>query len=94
METRIIEYYDRETRTHGIGNFVQLNDQDIEPGTKFIVPSRTEPDGRVYVGCAEGRAGDAYLKPILLTFKYKTGNHAVTHNHGAWRLDLCWIELP
>lgn len=94
METRIIEYYDRETGTHGIGSFVQLNDMSIEPGTKFIVPPLTEPSGRVWHGCAEGRTGDAYMKPILLTYKGKNGNHAVAVRHGAWRLDLCWVELP
>jgi hypothetical protein len=94
METRIIEYYDRETRTHGIGSFVQLNDQEIEPGTKFIVPPYTESDGHVWPGCAEGREGDAYMKPILLTYKHRCHRHITSLGRGAWADDLCWIELP
>jgi hypothetical protein len=99
MKTEEIEYYDRTNDYHGIGSFVQLNDLPIQKGTKFIVPaaallSKSTAERKNWLGCSEGRANhSAYLKPLLLECKAVVGEHIVSVGYGAWRKDLCYIEL-
>lgn len=103
METIELEYYDRITGYHGIGTFVCVNDLPITNGTKFIVPSaeylkskgvESTSNRTNWHGCCEGREKhSAYLKPIVLICNGATEQHVIAKGHGAWRKDLCYMEL-
>lgn len=100
MKTEEIEYYSRANNYHGIGSFVQLNDLPIKKGDKFIVPAaallngKSTADRKNWLGCSEGRVNhSAYMKPLLLECKGVIGEHIVSVGYGAWRKDLCYIEL-
>lgn len=99
MDTIQLEYYDRATGYHGIGTFVQLNDRPIKKGDRLIVPPARLLEGKStsnrenWQGCCEGREKhSAYLKPLLLTCKGESTNHIST-GYGAYRKDLCYVEL-
>lgn len=99
MDTMQIEYYDRTTGYHGIGTFVRLDDRPIKKGDKLIVPpasilkEKNTSNRENWQGCCEGREKHpAYLKPLLLTCKGESQNHIST-GYGAYRKDLCYVEL-
>jgi hypothetical protein len=88
MSGTVIEYYDRGTRCHMVGTFFSSEEPPITKGDKFIVPTSER-----YIGCLEGRAGDAYMKPILLVCRGVSDTHIISEGYGAFRKDLCFYEL-
>lgn len=99
MKTYVIEYFDRTNNYHGIGTFHQLNDETINKGEKFIVPSSDLLNGdstsnrKIWLGCSEGRENhSAFMKPLLLTCSGSKENHIISEKYGAFRKDLCYIE--
>lgn len=103
MNTVVIEYYDRQKEEILIGTFVQLNDLPIAKDQLFISPATdkdynlvlNKTDKRRFAGCCEGREKcKGYLLPIALTCRRADENHVTTNEkYGAYRKDLCYIEL-